>query len=198
MNKTSRYFTKDDVSKWWAPSRISLKIRDWILLQENWDGKNVLEIGCGNGHMLNQLRLKGASVVGVDLCKSMLISQDQNVILTDALSLPFLSCSFDVIVSVEVFCHIQHRNAFFSEIFRVLKPHGIVYMQAENSRGFHKLKLAFYDSYHLIKDGTKLMFNIKPEKFKKLVSAHHLTANHSEFFYHYTKFVVKCQKVLPK
>ena len=192
--KTSSYFKKDDVSKWWVPSKISIEMRDWILSQEDWDGKNVLEIGCGNGDMLNLLRKKGASVVGVDVCKAMLLSHGKDVVLTDALSMPFLSYSFDAIVCIETFCHIQHRNYFFSEICRVLKPCGVVYMQAENSKGFHRLKLALYDSYHLIKDGTKLMFDIKPEEFKTLLSDHNLIANHMEFFYGNTKFVVKYQK----
>jgi len=193
-SRTSSYFRKDDVSKWWIPSEISVKMRDWILLQEDWSGKNVLEIGCGNGDLLNLLRKKGASVLGVDVCKAMLLSHGENVVLADALSMPFLCCSFDVIVSVEAFCHIQHKDSLFSEICRVLKPDGVGYLQAENSKGFHRLKLAIYDFYHLFKDGAKLMFNMEPGEFKTLLADHNLPSNHTEFFYGNTKFVVKCQK----
>ena len=195
-SQTSCYFKKDDVSKWWVPSKISIEMRDWILSQEDWAGKNVLEIGCGNGDMLNLLRLEGASVMGIDVCKAMLLSHGKDVVLTDALSLPFLGCSFDAVVCVETFCHIQHRKPFFSEIRRVLKPGGVAYIQAENAKGFHRLKLALYDFYNLIRDGTKLMFNIKPEDFKTLLIDHDLISNHMKFFYNNTKFIVKCKKVL--
>jgi len=193
-SKTSCYFRKDDVSKWWHPSKFSKQICDWILHQEDWKGKNVLEIGCGNGDVLNLLRLKGASVIGVDVCKAMLLSHHKDVILTDALSLPFSGCSFDVVISVEVICHIQDKDSLFSEIYRVLKPDGVGYLQAENSKGFHRLKLVIYDSYHLFRDGTKLMFNMKPEKFKGLAAKHNLVADHTELFYNNTKFLVKFQK----
>ena len=193
-SRTSSYFKKDDVAEWWSPSKISIGICNWILHQEDWNRKTVLEIGCGNGDMLNLLRLEGASVTGIDVCKAMLLSHRKDVILTDALSLPFSSCSFDVIVSVEAFCHIQDKDSLFSEICRVLKPDGVGYLQTENSKSFHRLKLALYDSYHLFRDGTKLMFNMKPEEFKTLLADHNLISNHTEFFYGNTKFVVKCQK----
>jgi ubiquinone/menaquinone biosynthesis C-methylase UbiE len=99
----------------------------------------VLDLGCGAGHGSNMLSKKYKSVVGVDISEDAITYAKENwnaenieFKVGSALEIPFPDNSFDVVASFEVFEHLSDWKKFLSEIKRVLKPEGIVYISTPN------------------------------------------------------------------
>lgn len=97
--------------------------------------KKVLEIGCGSGMLLSDLRdvgFESENIFGIDIsntainaCQARNIS---NVQLADGAKLPFPDNSFDILISSDVLEHIENDNVTLSEWNRVLKPGGKMIM----------------------------------------------------------------------
>ncbi|HEY4163473.1 MAG TPA: methyltransferase domain-containing protein [Dongiaceae bacterium] len=100
--------------------------------------KTVLDIGCGLGGLDEVLAGEfGAQVTGIDVSKQIVElgreriakSPDANRIeirLVEPGPLPFETASFDVVFGKDSWLHIPDKKSFFAEVFRVLKPGGIV------------------------------------------------------------------------
>jgi phosphoethanolamine N-methyltransferase len=101
-------------------------------------GKTVLDIGCGLGGLDEVLAGEfGAQVTGIDVSKQIVElgreriakSPDADRIeirLVEPGPLPFETASFDVVFGKDSWLHISDKKSFFAEVFRVLKPGGIV------------------------------------------------------------------------
>jgi phosphoethanolamine N-methyltransferase len=100
--------------------------------------KSVLDIGCGLGGLDEVLAGEfGAKVTGVDVAK-LIVTLGQERIrrspLRDRIAirliepgrLPFADAGYDVVFGKDAWLHIPDKAAFFAEVFRVLKPGGIV------------------------------------------------------------------------
>lgn len=107
------------------------------------DAADVLDIGCGYG-WFEQFALSNgaASIVGVeptedDLATARKWIQDERASfqVASATSLPFADHSFDVVVMWEVLEHLpaHTEHAAFSEIARVLRPGGRLYLSTPHS-----------------------------------------------------------------
>ena len=103
--------------------------------------EKVLEVGCGRGFYVKTLKevWPGLQVTGVDLNPKYLeqakeFKGDLRVELrvADATDLPFADDTFDRIIASEVLEHIPNDEKAISEIFRVLKPGGIVMITVPN------------------------------------------------------------------
>jgi SAM-dependent methyltransferase len=95
------------------------------------DGARVLDAGCGPGLYAEELVRRGADVVGVDASEAMVELArarlgDRAQILRADLSepLPFPDASFDLVVCALVIHHLNDREAFLHELFRVLEAGG--------------------------------------------------------------------------
>ena len=100
--------------------------------------KAVLDVGCGVGGLDEILAGEfGAKVIGVDVA-ALIVKLGQERIAASPLKdrieirkiepgpLPFADGSFDVVFGKDAWLHIPDKAAFFAELFRVLKPGGIV------------------------------------------------------------------------
>jgi SAM-dependent methyltransferase len=96
-------------------------------------GKRVLDVGCGNGYVLSRYARQGAIVSGVDLtAKAIELSRkrfalerlEAELIQIDGVNLPFPDAHFDIVCSMGVLHHISDPRPTVSEIARVLKPGG--------------------------------------------------------------------------
>lgn len=96
-------------------------------------GKEVLDVGCGDGILACTLAAVGARVTGVDPDPAMLdaarkrAGQAGLTIATApgrAEQLPFPDRSFDVVTAVTVLCFVEDARGAMLEIVRVLKPGG--------------------------------------------------------------------------
>lgn len=92
----------------------------------------ILDIGCGDGYMTNDMARAGRTVTGVDASASglkfarELSAPSIRYLLAEACKLPFPDNSFDVVTSFDTIEHIENDVAFVLEMKRVLKPRGLV------------------------------------------------------------------------
>ncbi len=119
-------------SYWWFVARrhlIASLLDDFYAR----DGQlNILDIGCGTGAMLDELSPFGA-VVGADFATEALgfcRERGDHYPLTraDVRRLPFADGSFDVVTAMDIIEHIDDDKAAASEIRRVLKPGGRLFV----------------------------------------------------------------------
>ena len=85
--------------------------------------KLVLDIGCAGGLLVHAFRRIGVLCYGIDIHPS-----GDGTIKADARSLPFKDCVFDLVTAIEVLEHIKDYDVVISEINRVLKPNGFVFI----------------------------------------------------------------------
>ena len=102
-------------------------------------GKNVLDIGCGcGGAAIHLIKNHGAkSVLGIDTESLVIKRAEELAVKYDLFSLAHFRCikpgpldipeaSVDLVFSKEVFLHIPNKDDLIKEIYRVLKPGGLV------------------------------------------------------------------------
>ncbi len=91
-------------------------------------GMSVLDLGCGTGHLTNQINLSGATVLGIDNSQSMISQAENNYphldfVLGDARKLTFQE-RFDVVFSNATLHWIKEPKSVVQGILRALKPNG--------------------------------------------------------------------------
>ena len=92
----------------------------------------VLDLGCGNGSVVQELRDIGYDAVGCDLKFKRGLYREQlqragliRQIDSAPYRLPFHDASFDGVFSKQVFEHVQNLDDTLAEIWRVLRPGGV-------------------------------------------------------------------------
>jgi ubiquinone/menaquinone biosynthesis C-methylase UbiE len=99
------------------------------------DGLRILDLGCGKGRFSRALVARGARVVGLDLSPGMLAEAGGiHRVHGTARRLPFGPRSFDGIIAVEVFEHldVKARDTVLVEARRVLRPSGFMAIVDKN------------------------------------------------------------------
>ena len=102
-------------------------------------GKDVLDLGCGIGgvDIVLAKKYQAKSVLGVDVEQPLLdravaraaregVADRVKYQLIDPGPLPFADNSFDVVFSKDAMLHIPDKPAIFAEIYRILRPSGVV------------------------------------------------------------------------
>jgi SAM-dependent methyltransferase len=105
-------------------------------------GKDVLEVGCGTGLVLERIRRFAGSARGIDLSPKMLElarARQLDVELGDATALPFADHSFDVACSFKVLAHVREIDLALSEMARVVRPGGFVIAEYYNPNSLRGL-----------------------------------------------------------
>lgn len=107
---------------------------EWIapLAPADFEGKTVLEAGCGKGRHIRAVSGWGPeTVVGVDLSEAVFIAarntadrENATCVRADLLKLPFGDGTFDSVYCVGVLHHLEDPRAGLGELWRVLKPRG--------------------------------------------------------------------------
>lgn len=117
-------FSKTRVFPWPATSKFldSLQVNS-----------KILDIGCGNGRNLfyrNDLDVVGLEL-SEELCK-IVRKKGGKVIHGNMINLPFEDNSFDCIISIASYHHLDNNNdrtRAINEMYRVLKDDGLIYIQ---------------------------------------------------------------------
>jgi SAM-dependent methyltransferase len=125
---------------------------------------SVLDLGCGLGGYTVALKENGArQVVGLDLAHISL----PNVLMVqgNALTLPFKSDQFDLVVCASLIEHLAGRRELINEIARVLVPGGKLYLSYPpfySPRGGHQ-----FSPYHLFGEKFALFMAKKRQVFRQ-------------------------------
>jgi ubiquinone/menaquinone biosynthesis C-methylase UbiE len=98
-------------------------------------GKEVLEVGCGTGLILERIRQFAAVTRGVDLSRAMLEKASErglDVVEGSATALPVADRSFDVTCSFKVLAHVPDVELALFEMARVTRPGGTILAEFYN------------------------------------------------------------------
>ncbi len=141
-------------------------------------GKEVLDIGCGEGYGVKMLSADAKRIVGIDVSLDtienakkkypaaniafQLINQNENG------RLPFTDKSFDIVVSFQVIEHVDNVDVYLQEISRVLKKGGVFYLATPNAQS---RLLSFqnpWNKHHLKEYTQKDLTNILKKYFSDI------------------------------
>lgn len=91
------------------------------------DGCHTLDLACGLGGYIPPLQASGARVVALDFTVPHQVESFPFVI-ADALGVPFPDDCFDLVICTNLIEHVPDPAELLREIYRVLKPRGVVYL----------------------------------------------------------------------
>ena len=130
---------------------------------ENAEPPHILDIGCATGALLARLRDRGWRVTGVEISPSAEYARDKRNL--DIKTIPleenhFPPESFDVIHASHLIEHLNDPRSFLSEVHRVLKPDGRIFITTPNIDGFQarlfgdRWRSAIFDHLYLFSART--------------------------------------------
>ena len=131
----ARYGEKDPYRSTFSYSRLQLD--RWLdrELPERGDGARLLDLGCGTGHQMAELRERGFEVTGVDGSAEMLEHARANnpeaqLHQAEVDDLPLPEETFDYLLCIEVLRYLPEPERCVAEMARVLKPGGVALVTA--------------------------------------------------------------------
>lgn len=95
-------------------------------------GSRVLEVGTGAGYIAHALSKEAKTVDSVDITDDRLIKTGYRQTIVKDETLPFKAKSFDIVITNHVLEHVPDQVKHLSEIRRVLKDDGLVYLASPN------------------------------------------------------------------
>ncbi|WP_322890454.1 MULTISPECIES: bifunctional 2-polyprenyl-6-hydroxyphenol methylase/3-demethylubiquinol 3-O-methyltransferase UbiG [unclassified Yoonia] len=145
----------------------------------DWQGKDVLDLGCAGGFMAEALAKRGAQVTGIDPAAEAITAARQHA-RSEGLdiaydvgmgeALPYDAASFDAVVCVDVLEHVTDLQKVMFEVARVLRPGGLFLFDTINRNPLARLATITVaeDILRLLPRGTHdpAMF-IKPAELRK-------------------------------
>lgn len=108
------------------------QVKKYVRLDEKF---RVLDIGCGTGKFLKFLPIKhkyGVDISPIAVEKAVKNGIDAKTVNVESEKLPYESNFFDLITCMEMLEHLFNASLLLSEVRRVLKPGGYVYVTVPN------------------------------------------------------------------
>jgi len=138
-------------------------LKEGIKLLEN-SKENFLEIGCGNGFMLQEaLKLGFKNVKGIEPSKDAISCADdkiKNFIQHGIFDENYIENEkYDLVFIAMIIEHVVDSNKFLESIYNVLKPGGVVICICHNER--HFLAKILKENHPIINDEHVAVFNEK-------------------------------------
>lgn len=132
LNPPAQYATDANLGarqRLWARQRPTFDLVGWVLDLAGLRAaatERVLDVGCGNGLYLAELRRRGIRAVGCDLSPGMLAAAAPHPELVngDVTALPFAPAACDVVLAPHMLYHVADRATAARELRRVLRPGG--------------------------------------------------------------------------
>jgi len=154
----------------------------WFDRHIDWQGKDVLDLGCAGGFMAEAMALRGANVTGIDpaveaieaarrhaRASNLRIGYDVGI----GEALPYDAAAFDSVVCVDVLEHVSDLNRVLAEVARVLRPGGLFLFDTINRNPLARLATITVaeDILRLLPRGTHdpAMF-IKPRELHRALT----------------------------
>jgi SAM-dependent methyltransferase len=165
----------------------------------------VIDVGCGAGRHAFEAYRRGADVIAFDRDESELRSVDTilramaeegeapaaasaQVVLGDALNLPYADETFDCVIASEILEHVPADAAAIAELIRVLKVGGTLAVSVPRWLP-EKVCWLLSDEYHSNEGGHVRIYRASELRGKiigggmELTHAHHAHALHSPFWW---------------
>lgn len=109
-----------------------VEARYTVMLRKVLRGSQVLDLGCGDGYLVDRIAATGSVAFGLDpdsagvrLAAQKIRGRDRrHIIRGDAYRLPFADHSFDVVLMADVIEHLTEPEVCLGEVVRVLRPDG--------------------------------------------------------------------------
>lgn len=121
-----------------TPHALAMNYHRYRFAADFCEGKDILEVACGNGQGLGFLARKAKSVVGGDYTEKLAQKaghyyQDRLPVLRfNGEEMPFRNNSFNVIILFEAIYYFPHPEKFLEECRRLLRPGGLVIISTIN------------------------------------------------------------------
>lgn len=130
--------------------------------------EKILEVGCGTGRFVEELRQSGATVFGVDASTGMLGQAaarlgSSGLVAARANALPFASDGFDLIYVVNAIHHFDDARSFIVDAARLLRPGGALAIIGMDPR---TIRRRYYYQYF---DGSLELDMVRYASFGQLV-----------------------------
>ena len=151
----------------------------WFDRQTDWQGQDVLDLGCAGGFMAEALAQRGANVTGIDPAEGAIEAARQHARKSGLRigydvgvgeALPYADASFDSVVCVDVLEHVADLNRVLAQVTRVLRPGGLFLFDTINRNPLARLATITLaeDVLRLLPRGTHdpAMF-IKPRELRQ-------------------------------
>ena len=137
----------DDFAGWYErerhlPYHRMLDDLEVELVKRYGEGRDVLEVGCGTGLILERAAKFARLATGIDLSAGMLAHAARRglrVAQASATELPIASASVDVAYSFKVLAHIPDIAGVMREMSRVVRPGGWVLAEFYNARSIRRM-----------------------------------------------------------
>ncbi len=150
----------------------------WFDRHIDWQGKDVLDLGCAGGFMAEALAARGAHVTGIDPAADAIDAARAHARATGLRigydvgvgeALPYDDSSFDAVVCVDVLEYVADLHKVLSEVARILRPDGLFLFDTINRNPLARLATITIaeDVLRLLPRGTHdpAMF-IKPRELR--------------------------------
>lgn len=116
-------------------------IKDFNELKESHSNNMILDLGCSVGHYTTCLSEMGFNVCGLDILPELIAEANKKsagakhkpfFVVGAGESLPFRDNSFDLVIVPSVLEHVRYWKLTITEIYRVLKHRGLVFISTTN------------------------------------------------------------------
>jgi ubiquinone/menaquinone biosynthesis C-methylase UbiE len=108
---------------------------------------SILDVGCGNGYVLEKLVSSGQNLMGIDLSRDMTkiakkrLGRTCEIILASAVNLPFRDGTFDFVYTIRtlIFLSKEKKEKGIMETIRVLRPNRLLVLAECCEEGINNL-----------------------------------------------------------
>ena len=160
------------INEWEAMIKpVNIESADLIESHAKTNGKRILDIGCGYGFFLKEMKSRGWHVEGIEVSKTgRQYAQEEWCIPVYSEELERLDLpgnTFDVVTLHYVLEHVHDPCAILKEVHRILKPNGLILLRCPHSTPIvmmlgpfaHRYDI-FHTPYHLYDFSPKTMNQI--------------------------------------
>ena len=144
----------------------------------------LLDIGCGAGHYLLEMKDLGWNTTGVELTPSACDAAKQanlNVFQGTLEDYHFENDCFDIVRMSDVLEHVPNPHETLKEIYRILKPNGYLELTLPNLDAW---TFELFGEYWFPLEIPRHLFHHTPESIKQLAHQHHFKVSQCHIWSH--------------
>ena len=163
---------------------IDIYLLDQLLKERYSTNDKLLDAGCGYGRNMHWFYENNYTIYGldrdakcIDHVHHLYPNIKENLLVSTVDHMPYDDCFFDHVISSAVLHFAEstaHFEAMFSELLRVLKVGGSLFIRMTSNIGIENSVTKISDGVYTIPDGTT-RFLITKKHLSKLMKTHHLS-----------------------